>query len=169
MKAVMKFFIKYLDWLTDISSYLSGILIIAAIVIVNGEVVLRYVFSYPTEWGIPLAEYVLCYLALLPFAWILKSEGHVKVDFFISRLSFKKRALVKKMLSFICMLLWAAMFIVSCVTTWQGYWRHEYLGGEFRAPQFLMTLPVAITSFLLTCQFARRWRAPSGEFVSREP
>jgi len=80
----------------------------------------------------------------------------VKVDFFISRLGFKKRAFINKMISFICMLLWAAMFIANCVMTWQGYWRHGYLSDQFGAPQFLMNLPVAITSFLLTCQFARR-------------
>jgi len=61
----MKFFIQYLDWLTDISSYLSGILIIAAIVIVNGEAVLRYVFSYPTEMGDPTSRTYIVLLGLV--------------------------------------------------------------------------------------------------------
>ena len=166
-RSVARRFLELSDRLADICAYLSGILIMVSIVIVNSEVTTRYVFLLPTAWGIPLAEYTLCYLALLPFAWILKSEGHVRVDFVTGRLSQGKRAVLNKIISFVSMLLWTALFVVGSILTWQSFWRGEYLSGEFAAPQWLLTLPVCVTSFLMACQFARRWRTPAGEFVSQ--
>lgn len=60
---------------------LLAALIVAALAgCVALEVVMRYFFNAPTRWVIEFSEYALLWLAFLASAWILRAEGHVRVE-----------------------------------------------------------------------------------------
>lgn len=67
---------------------------IAAVVIVAGlavcvglEVGMRYFLGTPTRWVVEFSEYALLWLAFLSGAWILREEGHVRVELLTELLS----------------------------------------------------------------------------------
>lgn len=67
---------------------LAAAVIVAALAgCVALEVVMRYFFNAPTRWVIEFSEYALLWLAFLAGAWILRAEGHVRVELLTEMLS----------------------------------------------------------------------------------
>ena len=67
---------------------LLAVIIVAALAFCVGlEVVMRYFFDAPTRWVIEFSEYALLWLAFLSSAWILRQEGHVRVELLTEMLS----------------------------------------------------------------------------------
>ena len=68
------------DALITFSGALAAILVAALAICVGLEVVMRYFFAAPTRWVIEFSEYALLWIAFLAGAWILRAEGHVRVE-----------------------------------------------------------------------------------------
>jgi TRAP-type C4-dicarboxylate transport system permease small subunit len=65
-----------------------AVMIVAALAgCVALEVVMRYFFGAPTRWVIEFSEYSLLWLAFLAGAWILRADGHVRVEMLTEALS----------------------------------------------------------------------------------
>jgi len=67
---------------------------VAAVIIVAGlaicvflEVGMRYFLGTPTRWVVEFSEYSLLWLAFLSGAWILREEGHVRIEMLTELLS----------------------------------------------------------------------------------
>ncbi len=75
------------DALITVSGMLAAVLVAALAICVGLEVVMRYFFAAPTRWVIEFSEYSLLWLAFLAGAWILRAEGHVRVEMLTETLS----------------------------------------------------------------------------------
>ncbi|MDP3768569.1 MAG: TRAP transporter small permease subunit, partial [Dehalococcoidia bacterium] len=64
-------------------NYLAGGILLFMAGAVLYEVFMRYLFNQPTRWVIEFSEYMLLYMALLAGAWVLKQEGHVRVEMLV--------------------------------------------------------------------------------------
>jgi len=71
---------RLVDVLISACGLLALILVAALAICVGLEVVMRYFFGAPTRWVIEFSEYALLWLAFLAGAWILREEGHVRVE-----------------------------------------------------------------------------------------
>src|SRR5262245_33075615 len=76
-----------IDGLITLCGLLAAIIVAALAGCVALEVVMRYFFGAPTRWVIEFAEYALLWLAFLAGAWILRAEGHVRVEMLTETLS----------------------------------------------------------------------------------
>jgi len=150
----------------DITTLLAGILVIFLMLSVGLEVTLRHFFGRPTSWVVEIAGYILLYIPFLVAAWVLKREGHVRMDLVLNQLSPKSRSLVDAITSVIGA-------IICFVLTWFGVKAALYFIG-YQTPTILMmpkSIIIAIIpvgALLLFIQFLRRtysylgsWRAPS--------
>lgn len=156
---------KIYDRTINITTLLAGILLIFLMLSVGLEVTLRYFFGRPTSWVVEIAGYILLYIPFLVAAWVLKREGHVKMDLVLNQLSPKTQSLVNAITSVIGA-------IICFVLTWFGIKAALYFIG-YQTPTILM-LPksiiiaiIPVGSLLLFIQFLRRtysylggWRAP---------
>jgi TRAP-type C4-dicarboxylate transport system permease small subunit len=152
----------------DIAAFLAGVLLIFLMLSVTLEVALRYFWGRPTSWVVEIAGYILLFIPFLVAAWVLKREGHVKMDLVLSRFSMKTQSLVNAITSIVSA-------IICLVLTWFGAKAALYFIG-YQTPTVLM-LPksmiiaiIFIGSFLLSIQFLRRaygylgsWRTPEKE------
>jgi TRAP-type C4-dicarboxylate transport system permease small subunit len=68
------------DGLITACGLLAAVIVAALAGCVALEVVMRYFFGAPTRWVIEFSEYALLWLAFLAGAWILRAEGHVRVE-----------------------------------------------------------------------------------------
>jgi TRAP-type transport system small permease protein len=75
------------DALITACGLLAAIIVAALACCVALEVVMRYFFGAPTRWVIEFSEYALLWLAFLAGAWILRAEGHVRVEMLTELLS----------------------------------------------------------------------------------
>ena len=77
---------RLLDRINTLMIIIAAFLLIALTLIVGADITLRYGFSRPLGWVKETSEYILVFLGFLVAAWILKDDGHVKMDLVLSRL-----------------------------------------------------------------------------------
>ncbi len=149
---------------------LGAVLIIIAMLIVTLEVVMRYLLHRPPVWVLETTEYILVWFTFLAAAWILKKEGHVKVEIVVSRLRPRAQALLGIITSITGVILCSLLVIYGSQVVWDHFQRNILMDSLLAPPKapFLAIIPIG--SFLLLLQFLRRsygslerWKALSGE------
>jgi C4-dicarboxylate transporter DctQ subunit len=144
------------DGLITACGVLAVIIVAALAICVGLEVVMRYFLGAPTRWVIEFSEYALLWLAFLSGAWILRAEGHVRVEMLTEALPpvWRRRA------HFVTSCLGAGVCAVFCwVST--SYVLGVYASGEmlFKSVPIekwavMAVMPPGLA--LLALQFARR-------------
>ena len=140
----------------DVFAFMAGVLIIYLMLSVSAEVVMRYFLNRPTMWVIDVATIVLLNFTFLGAAWLLKREGHVKMDLVINRFN----PLAQTVINITTSLFGA---IVCVGLTWYGakVTLEHFTSGIFQPtalelPSHLTLFMIPIGSFLLFIQFLIR-------------
>jgi len=155
MKIVKKMGMVY-DRIIDAAVLLAGIMVVFLMLSVSLEVALRYFWGRPTSWVGEIAGYILLYIPFLVAAWVLKRDGHVKMDLLLERLDPKTQCLLNVITS-------VTSAAICLVLTWFGLRSSLYFYNlNYKTPTVLM-LPKALIigiifvgCFLLSIQFLRR-------------
>jgi TRAP-type C4-dicarboxylate transport system permease small subunit len=131
------------------------------------EVLMRYFLERPTFWAVDLSEYAMLWAAFLAAPWVLRREGHVRVEVFVERMRPEFQRRLGILMSALGALVCAVMAWQGAATVWDFYVRGTHVAREWQVPQFLVYLVIPIGSALLTLEFARRAgryaRAAEGE------
>ena len=147
---------RALDVLLRAMAYLAGVIVVAMVVAVSYEVVMRYAFNRPTRWVIELCEYALVYIGFLSCAWVLREEGHVKVDFMLEMLSPAARRFFHVLTSYIGALVCATVAWTGAVYVYGLFVSGEELFRSLQVPKWTILVVVPIGMALLALQFLRR-------------
>lgn len=160
--------IKIYDRVIDGAAFLTGILLIFLMLSVGLEVALRYFLGRPTSWVVEIAGYILLYIPFLVAAWVLRREGHVKMDLVLTRLRPKTQSLVNTITSFIGTIICFVLALSGLKTSL--YFRGYQTPTILMLPKSLIIAIIFVGSFLLfiqfirrTCGFLRRWKTPEEE------
>jgi len=152
-------------------AFIAAVLLIFVMLAVGVDVVMRYFLNRPMVWVMEITEISLLFITFLGTAWLLRKDGHVKVDILTSHLNLRVQALLGIISSiigiFVCIILVWYGIQVSYSYTQQGLYEPTLL--ELPKGPLLTIIPIG--SFLLLVQFVRRalgylqqWRAsPKGE------
>ncbi len=143
------------DRIMGIFFFVASILLILMLLFVLIEVVARYFFNQSQMWVIESCEYSLLYITFLGTAWLLRKNGHIKVDLVITRLSPKARVIVDTITAFIGI-------GISIVITWYGvlvtydmFQKGITAITALEPPVGILTAVVPVGGFLLLLQFIR--------------
>lgn len=153
-----------------------GVLMVAAcaiftfaMLLVCTNVIMRYALTKPIGWETEVCEYILVGIASLGMAWLLKEEGHVRVDFLVNRFNPKSQALITGITSALgaaAVLLIASYGLLETVHLME---MGAVETGTLRIPEAYLLFPLSIGTFLLFIQLARRsykhlrgWRTGEG-------
>ncbi len=135
----------------------AAILIVLIMLAVDVAVVMRYFVGRPLIWVVEVAEHALLFITFLGAAWVLKGEGHVKMDLVVNRLKPRTQAILGIISSIIGI-------VISWALVWYGVrvsW-HEFQRGGYtpllEIPTVFIFPIISIGGFLLFIQFARRAR-----------
>ena len=153
-----------LDRAIDCLAVIAAVILVWVILWVCAEVVMRYFLNRPLIWVVEVSEISLLYITFLGTAWVLKREGHVKMEIVLNRLRPRTQALLGIMSSIIrigicCILVW-----YGAQVTWDHWLRGAYRYTVLETPNYLVLLIIPIGSFLLFIQFLRRTYKYFGEF-----
>jgi len=146
---------KIFDYTLKVTAYFSGCLIIILMLSIVYEVVMRYFFNNPTSWVIDFSGYMQYVLVMLGAAWVLKRNGHTKIDLLSAQLGGKKQTILNAITSSIGFLTCSVFFWEGLTATWEAYQRHEFLYREVEIPVAPLFVVFPISFFLLCIQFAR--------------
>ncbi|HMQ48592.1 MAG TPA: TRAP transporter small permease subunit [Saprospiraceae bacterium] len=112
MHQFLKTFSKGVNYLNEqvgrAVSWLTGILVL----LVCGDVIVRYVLSDSEAWVMELEWHLFSLIFLLGAGYALKHDRHVRVDLFYAHFSPKDKALVNLLGSLIFLIPWALLIIV---------------------------------------------------------
>jgi TRAP-type C4-dicarboxylate transport system permease small subunit len=125
------------------------------------EVLMRYFLERPTIWAVDLSEYTMLWAAFLGAPWVLRREGHVRVEVFIERMSTRRQRGLGVLTSVLGAVVCAIFTWQSAVTVWDFYVRGIVVAREWQVPQWLLYLVIPLGGALLTVEFvcrARRYR-----------
>lgn len=144
------------DRILDILMFLACAIFTFAMLLVCADVIMRYALNRPIPWSMEVCEYILVGIVSLGMAWLLREEGHVKVDFLLNRLKPSSQDLVNGITS-------AFNAVVMLIIAWYGL-KASFHFAQTRAveedilllPKAVLLIPLGIGCFLFFIQFVRR-------------
>lgn len=146
---------RIFDNVLTVTAYLSGFIIVLMMLSISYEVVMRYFFTAPTTWAIDFSGYMQYALILLGAAWVLKNNGHTKIDIVLERFQGKKRLILNLITSSICFVACALFFWKGLEATWGAYLRGDFLYRDVEIPRAPLLAFIPLSFLMLCIQFAR--------------
>ncbi len=120
------------------------------------DVTLRHFWNLPIPWMLEVTEYGVLWITFLVAAWLLRSEGHVKMDLVVNRLKLRTQSLVNIITSVFGTIAVLVVTWYAAVVTWDhikwGTTEWSYLEPLIAPIQVI----IPIGSFLLFIQLLRR-------------
>ena len=171
MKSLLTKVSNVFDRTISYAAFLAASLLVFTMLSVSAEVVQRYLFNRTIPWLLEVIENLLLFITLLASAWVLKKEGHVKLDLLLNYLSPRNQALLNTLSSIIGAIVFLVVTWYSVETTIKlyqlGYYDVETI---LQTPKWILLTVIPFGSFLLFIQllrrshgFLRRWRVPDEE------
>jgi C4-dicarboxylate transporter, DctQ subunit len=140
----------------DLMAIFAGILLIFSMLIICIAVASRYLFGRPMGWVMEITEYSLLYITFLVAAWVLKREGHVKMDLVFNRLSPRTQVLFNMITSGIGAIICFILFWYGIRVTWELLRTRYFTPTILELPKFVIVAIIFIGSLLLCLQFLNR-------------
>ena len=159
------------DRTIDLLAFVAGTFIILMMLAVGSEVVTRYFLNSAIVGVVDIAEILILYITFMAAAWLLKGDGHVKMDLVVNRLKPRARTLLTIATSIIAAIICFILFWYGTMVTWDNFQRGVDEVGIMEIPTFAIVLVIPIGGFLLFVQFLRRaygYWAKSGAAVTKE-
>lgn len=147
---------RIMDILLICFTWLSCLLMLFSLISVCIDVVMRYFFNNPTGWILQISEYILLYIPFLTAAYVLKEDGHIKVDLLVGFLSQKTQDLFETVTSIVgaCFLLILTYY--GSAVTHDFYIRKVPTLKYMKIPEFLVIMVIPAGCLLFALQFIRR-------------
>ncbi len=143
------------DGTIDLMAILAGALLIFLMLIVALQVTLR-IFGEAILWIFEISAFTLLYITFLGTAWVLKRDGHVKMDIVLTRLSPGNQSLMNIITSILGAIICLVITWYGVKVTWAYIQVGDFFPGYTRVPRWSVAVGVPIGSFLLFIQFLRR-------------
>ena len=128
------FISRSIGWLSELSGYVSGVLILASMLIICYGVVLRYVLGASTVWQTELAIYFLMFAAFVGGAYGLKHGDHVRIDVVVNRLPGRVRLFVNLVAVVLSFLFIAIIGVLSFDVWWDAVQRGRRSSTAWNIP-----------------------------------
>ena len=155
----MKILEKYNDILNrtlNLMVIFAGVLLIFSMLSISAAVASRYLFNSPMGWVTEISEYILVYITFLVAAWVLKQEGHVKMDLVFNRLSPRTQSMLNTITSGISAIVCFILFWYGVRVTWELFKTRYFTPTILELPKFVIVAIIFIGSLLLCLQFLNR-------------
>lgn len=81
----MRGLVRAVDGVSRVFGSVAAVLVIVLVVLMLYDVVLRYLFNAPTEWGNDLNTWLMGASFVLSIAYAMSTDSHVRVDLLYSR------------------------------------------------------------------------------------
>ena len=146
-------FLRTWDRLIEAIMILAGILLWGQMVIVNIEILSRYL-GRPTTWVAEISSILILWIPFMIGGWVLRREAHVKMDLLIDHLSPRAQALVNFITSMIGAIVMLIVTVAGFITTL--YWIGNKTPTMLMLPRSPIIGIIFVGSLLFTVQFLIR-------------
>lgn len=120
------------------------------------DVTLRYLINRPITWVFEATEYSLLYITFLGTAWLLKREGHVKLDLLLNWLKPRTQTFLNVVTSILLAIVCLLLVWYGAHSTWDHFQRGILSVRYYEPPKFIFLAVIPVGSFLLFIQSIKR-------------
>ncbi|WP_158232465.1 TRAP transporter small permease [Sporosarcina sp. P13] len=146
---------KLLDSIINFMATLGRIVIIVISLLIIVDIVSLKFFSYQFSWILEVSEYLLVLLTFLGVAWLLREDGHIKLDLLLNRLSEKNRTRMEIVNSCIGAIISLIITVYGFLTTWNLHLRDIKTETILEIPRSLLIIVIPIGFLFVFIQFIR--------------
>jgi TRAP-type C4-dicarboxylate transport system permease small subunit len=133
----------------------AGALVVFVEFAVCYDVVMRYFLNSPTVWAFEATENILVWVTFLGAAWLLKGEGHVKIDFVVTRLEPRTQSILNGITYILCAIACLAVVWYGVQVLWSQYQQDLHTHTRLGLLMWPLYVIIPISLFLLFIQFLR--------------
>lgn len=151
----MKKKITFKHILKNLDAVITGTTLVACVVIVNLNVIMRYMLNSPLQWSEEIVTSLFVWTVFIGSAYAYRKHAHLGVDIVVNLLHGK----TKKTLMFIVSIVELAILIMLTVICSQYAYNLLYVRGVFKPPQ----LPI----FCVCPRYSPASRFPSASVCPR--
>jgi C4-dicarboxylate transporter, DctQ subunit len=145
-----------LDKAIRVLYYLAAALLVFIAIAITSDVALRYLFNKPLIWVFEATEYALLFITFMAAAYVLKEEGHVKLDLVLNALGTKLSTAVNTLTSVIMALVCLVMLWYSAKHTLYLYQNDVMIIKYYTIPQVTVFFIIPVGFLLLLVQSLKR-------------
>lgn len=155
MKTRVKHLETGLDRVLTATGYLGAILVVLSACCVTYDVIMRGVWNSPTNWVFEYSIYLIAGGVYLSTAYVLRENGHIKIDVVTCRLSNRARSL----LNFVALIWSSATCIALTYSALRMFLRsiafNTLSNTSLATPLWISQVPLVIGFILLSVQAIR--------------
>ncbi len=146
----------FFDRIIRLMAGLSAIFILFIMLSICGEVFMRYLFKRPLMWTVEISEYLQLYVAFLAAAWVLRRDGHVKLEIFTGMLGMR----AQKAFFYISNALgFATVSVIMCfsgIVTYEQFVLQTPVIKSLEMPKWIVLIPIPAGCLFLSLEFIRK-------------
>lgn len=146
---------RFFDSIINFMAVMGRIVIIIISLLIITDIVALKFFNYSFSWIMEVSEYFLVMLTFLGVAWLLKEDGHIKLDLLLNRLSERNRIKFEIFNSCIGAIISSVITIYGFTATLNLHERGIKTETILEIPRFLLILIIPISFIFVFIQFIR--------------
>jgi len=143
------------DLIIEFLAYLAGIIILVITFFVTISALIRYLGFRAPIWTLQYTEYGLLWFTFLGAAWLLREEGHIRIDTVLSRLYAPTRRKVNIINDILGFVVSVAIFWFGTIHTIDLYQRGIMEVKGVIVPKSPLFLIIPLGGLTLSIQFVR--------------
>lgn len=144
------------DHVTDFLAILAGVLIVAMMLLMTFEALLRYFFLIGLAWATEISEYMLFLIGFFGAAWLLKKRGHVSIEMVGSLLNPKAQTILNMVTSATGVIVCLIIAWYSGETAWEHFQSGTPVVKSLSIPKFPFLAILSLGCFMLSIEFLRQ-------------
>lgn len=144
------------DYIISGMAAFGGGIIVFCMIIVAANITMRYMWNISQSWLMQFIEYSLLFMTFLGIAWVMRSEGHVKMDLLLNRLGIRPRSIVVAVTSALNAIIFLIVALYSAEVTWDFFLRGYFDYKVINVPKAYVLFIIPLGSFILAIELIRR-------------
>ncbi|GAM15918.1 TRAP transporter small permease [Mesobacillus selenatarsenatis] len=146
---------KAITKINHVFTFAAGMFILAMVLIITYDVIMRNFFDSPSLWALDLARFSLVYIFFLALAPALQSGQHVSTDIFLAKFSLRTQWYLKLVALMITAIYGVILFWQVTETTLKVFEDNRIFPVAIELPMkyVYMVAPVGALQFIVTAMF----------------
>lgn len=149
--------LNFVDWLNERVGRIISLWMLPLICLMSFEVLMRYVFFAPTDWGTELVSYIFAGYVLLGGGYTMLYGDHVNINVLYNRQSPRARAILDSITAVIFFLYAWILFYEGLKFALDGLIRNRHSGTDWNPPLYPILMALPIGAFLILIQGAAKF------------
>ena len=137
---------------------IAALLLLAMVVIVTGDILLRNLFVKGFLWANEVSEYALYLITLLTAPWLLRRGQHVRLDLLLTALPKSSAWILEAVGDIAGFIVCLIMIRYGTLMTLDAYRSSSVTIKNLIFPEWWLLAPLPITFVLLAIEFIFRFR-----------